>query len=69
MTILNRIYMVILHIESNIEKTYGGELFFSILYTTLLQIFCEFMLHSKVILKSKTSPDDSYQVDLQVLKG
>ena len=33
MTIHNKIYMVIMHIVSNIEKTYEGDLFISTLYT------------------------------------
>ena len=42
-----------------------GELFIRTLSTTLLQIFCEFMLHSKVIFESMADTDDTNQVNLQ----
>ena len=34
------------------------------LWAPLLQIFCEIMLHSKVIFKSMTGPDDTHHVNL-----
>ena len=40
------------------------ELFIRTLSTTLLQILCKFMLHSKVIFENLKGPDDSYQVVL-----
>ena len=39
------------------------------LSTTLVQIFCKFMLRSKVIFKSLTGSDDIGQVDLQAQMG
>ena len=33
--------------------------------TTLLEIFCEFMLHSRAIFKFMTGPDGTGQVDLK----
>ena len=55
--------------KSNFQKIFEGELFFNTLSATLLQIFWEFMLHSKVIFESMTGPDDTGQVDLQALMG
>ena len=39
-------------------------MFIKIQPTTLLQIFFQFTLASKVILKSNNDPDDPYQGDL-----
>ena len=50
--------------ESINYKITEGELFISILSTTLLQIVSKLMSHSKVIFKSMTGPDDTGQVDL-----
>ena len=33
------------------------------MYVTLLQIFCKFKLHSKVIFKNVTGPDDTGLTD------
>ena len=52
--------------KSNIWEIFEGELFIRSLSTTLLQILCEFMPHSKVIFKSMAGPDKTGQVDLQV---
>ena len=35
------------------------------LSTTLLQIFCKFLSHSKVIFKSLAGPDDTGHVNLK----
>ena len=35
------------------------------LYTTLLELDCVVMLHSKVIFNSMTGPDDTFHIDLQ----
>ena len=37
---------------------------FKIQSTTLLQIYCEFMIYSKVIFKSVKGPDGTYQGNL-----
>ena len=55
--------------RSNIQKILDGELFIRILSTTLLEIVGKSMLHSKVILKSLTGPDDTGQVGLQPCMG
>ena len=44
----------------HIWEIFVGESFINNLFTTLLQIVCKFMLYSKVILKSMTSPDDNF---------
>ena len=55
--------------KSNIQKIFEEELFIATLSTTLLQIFCKVMLHSKIIFKSMSGPDDIGQVDLQAWMG
>ena len=55
--------------ESNFQKTFEREMFIEIQPTTLLQIFCEFMIYSKVILKSIKGPDVTCQGDLQAWMG
>ena len=44
-------------------------MFIRTLSTTLLQICCEFILHSKVIFKSLTSPDNTGQADCEERMG
>ena len=51
--------------KSNGWKIFARELFIKTLSTTLLQIVCKFMLHSEVIFKSTTGPEDIRQEDLQ----
>ena len=46
-------------------KIFEGELFIRSLSTTVHQIFCKFMLHSKVFFKSITVPDGACQVDFK----
>ena len=41
-----------LSIKMNFQKIYGEAMLNKIYLTTLLQIFCEFMIHSKVIFES-----------------
>ena len=47
-----------------IQKIFDGELFIRTLSTTLLQIFCDFMLHFKVIFESLKVPDDTCRGDV-----
>ena len=47
------------------RKIFEGEMFITTLYTTLLQIFCEYFLDEKVISESITGPDKICQGDLQ----
>ena len=42
-------------------------MFIRTLSSTLLQIFCEFMLHPKVIFESMREADDTFYVYLQTL--
>ena len=44
---------------------FEGELYMKTLFTTLLQMVCRLMLHSKFIFKGMLNPDDNCQVDLQ----
>ena len=44
-------------------------MFIKIQHTTLLQIFCELVINSKIISKSVKGPDDTCQEDLQAWKG
>ena len=44
--------------KGNFQKIFEGETIFRFLPTPLLQIFCEFMLHSKLDFKGITDPDD-----------
>ena len=44
---------------------FEGELLMETISTKPPEIFCERILHSKVILKSMTDPDDIHEVDLQ----
>ena len=55
--------------KSNGLKIFDGELYIKTLPTTLLQIVYKLMLHSEVIFKSMTGPDDTHQVDFQALMG
>ena len=64
MTSPDNICQVNLSLKSNDWKIFEGELFIITLSTTPLQIVCKLLLHSKVIFKSMTSPDDICQVDL-----
>ena len=41
------------------QKIFDEEILIKLLPTTPLQIFCEFMLYSKVIYKSIMGPDDN----------
>ena len=50
--------------KSSFKKIFEGEMFITTLYTTLLQIFCELLLNSKVIPKHITGPDDTCEGDL-----
>ena len=45
--------------KSNIQNIFEGEFFIKTLSTTLLQIVCELLLHSEVIFKIVTDPDDT----------
>ena len=47
------------------RKIFEGEMFIRTLSTTLLQIFCELKLYSKIIFKNMISPDDTGQADIQ----
>ena len=55
--------------NSNVWKIFEGELFIQTPFTSLLQIFCKFMLYSEVIFQNVTGPDGTGQVDLQALMG
>ena len=45
--------------KSIIRKIFDGEMLNKIIPTTLLQIFCETIINSKVIVKSIEDPDDN----------
>ena len=47
------------------KKIFEAELFIRTLSTAPIQIFCEFMLYSKMKSKSMKSPDNTCQVYLQ----
>ena len=51
--------------KRNIQKIFEEELFVGTLSTTLLQIFCKFTLHSKVIFKSMKGPEDTVLVNIK----
>ena len=50
------------------KKIFEEKMLITIQPTTLLQIFCEFIITSQVIFKSSIDPDDTCQEYLQVLK-
>ena len=55
--------------ESYFQKVFDGNMLIKIQPKTLLQIFNEFIINFKVILKSIESPDDTCQWDLQAWMG
>ena len=57
--------MLLSGMEGYLSVWFKGELFIRTLSTTFIETFCEFMLHSKVIFKSMTGPDDTGHVDLK----
>ena len=52
-------------LHSDIIFIFEGELLIKTLFTTLIPIFCIFILHLKVIFKSVTGAEDTGQVDLK----
>ena len=53
----------------NFQKIFDGEMWIKVQPKTPLQFFCEFMINSKVILKSIKSADETCQEDLQAWMG
>ena len=54
-----------LSVQSNGWNIFEGKLFIKTLSTTHLQLICKFMLHSIIIFKCITGPDNACQVDIQ----
>ena len=50
--------------KSIIRKIFEGEMLFRTQPTILLQIFCEFVIHSQVIFESIIGPEYTCQGDL-----
>ena len=66
---VGQLILVIKLTKAIFKKIFGGELIIRTLSTTPLQIICKSMLHSKVIFKSMTDPDDIGQVNLMAWMG
>ena len=55
--------------QNNIWNSFEADLFIKTPSTTFLQMFWEFLLHSKGIFKSMTGPDDICLVDPMAWMG
>ena len=51
--------------KNNSQKIFVGEMLIKTQDTTLLQIFCEFVINFKVFFISIRGPDKTFQEDLQ----
>ena len=58
---LNGATVLIISFRIEFQKIFEGEILVTTQPTILLQTFCEFSAHSKIIFKSVTNPDDTSQ--------